>query len=137
MLTSFLQKFTLSSGFPFSAPCSTTNPPHTHLLDSSLSFMPYKPLNPSSLLPTPDPETKHLFHDCVQTLGMTLNTFKHITDQPLTDPKVPSWVTDDTAPKQVPFGARYAIGQGQPKKLFPLTSSSQPHQPTYPHNRLN
>ena len=29
MLTSFLQRFTVSSGFPFSAPCLTTNPPHT------------------------------------------------------------------------------------------------------------
>ena len=29
MLTSFLQRFTVSSGFPFSGPCSTTNPPHT------------------------------------------------------------------------------------------------------------
>ena len=89
--------------------------------------MPYKHLNPASLLPTPDPETKHLFHDCVHALGMTLNTFKHITDQPLTDPKVPSWFTDDTAQKQAPFGARYTIGQGQSKKLFPLASASQPH----------
>ena len=29
MLTSFLQRFTLSSGFPFSTPCSTTDPPPT------------------------------------------------------------------------------------------------------------
>ena len=29
MLTSFLRRFTLSSGFPFSAHCSTTDPPHT------------------------------------------------------------------------------------------------------------
>ena len=61
---------------------------HTHLLDPSLSFMPCKPLNPASLLPTPDPEAEHLSHDCVQTLDMTLNPFEHITDQPLTDPKV-------------------------------------------------
>ena len=77
---------------------------HTHLLDPSLSFMLCKPLNPASLLPTADPEKKHLFHDCVQTLGMTLNPFEHITDQPLTDPKVPSWLTDDTVQKQAPFG---------------------------------
>ena len=63
---------------------------HTHLLDPSLSFMPCKPLNPISLLPTPDPEAEHLSHDCVQTLDMTLNPFEHINDQPLTDPKVPS-----------------------------------------------
>ena len=63
---------------------------HTHLLDPSLSFMPCKPLNPASLLPAPDPETKHLFRDCVQTLVMTFNPFKHITGQPLTEPKVPS-----------------------------------------------
>ena len=63
---------------------------HTHLLGPSLSFMPCKPLNPASLLPTPDPEAEHLFHDCVQTLDVTLNPFEHITDQPLTDSKVPS-----------------------------------------------
>lgn len=39
-----------------------------HLLDPSLSLMPRKPLNPASLLPTPDPEAEHLSHDCVQTL---------------------------------------------------------------------
>ena len=82
---------------------------HTHLLGPSLSFMPCKPLNPASLLPAPDPETKHLFHDCVQTLVTTLNPFKHITGQPLTDPKVPSWFTDDTAQKQAPFGAQYSL----------------------------
>ena len=54
-------------------------------------------LNPASLLPTPDPEAGHLSHDCVQTLDMTLNPFEHITDQPLTDPKVPSWFTDGSA----------------------------------------
>ena len=63
---------------------------HAHLLDPSLSFMPCKPLNPISLLPTPDPEAEHLSHDCVQTLDMTLNPFELINDQPLTDPKVPS-----------------------------------------------
>ena len=62
---------------------------HTHLLDPFLSFMPFKSLNPASLLPTPDPEAEHLSHDCVQTLDMTLNLFEHITDQPLTDSKVP------------------------------------------------
>ena len=41
--------------------------------------MPCKPLNPASLLPTPDPEAEHLSHDCVQTLDMTLNPFEHIT----------------------------------------------------------
>ena len=63
-----------------------------------------KPLNPDSLLPTPDPEAELLSHDCVQTLDMILNPFEHITDQPLTDPKVPSWLTDDTVQKQAPFG---------------------------------
>ena len=97
-----------------------------------------KLLNPASLLPTADPETKHLFHDCVQTLVMTLNPIEHITDQPLTDPKVPSWLTDDTVQKQAPSGAQYAIVQGQPNKVIPLSSSSQPHsQLTHPHNRLN
>ena len=100
--------------------------------------MPCKPLNPASLLPTPDPETKHLFHDCVQTLGMTLNPFKHITDQPLTDPKVPSWFTDDTAPKQGPFGAQYTIVQGQPDKVIPpRLIKSATLQLIHPHNRLN
>ena len=99
--------------------------------------MPCKPLNPASLLPTPDPETKHLFHDCVQTLGMTLNqTLRY--DQPLTDPKVPSWFTDDTAPKQGPFGARYTIVQGQPDKVIPpRLIKSATLQLTYLHNRLN
>ena len=50
--------------------------------------MPCKPLNPASLLPTPDPEAEYLSHDYVQTLDMTLNPVEHITDQPLTDPKV-------------------------------------------------
>ena len=78
-----------------------------------------EPLNPATLLPTPDPETEHQFHDCVQTLDMTLNPFEHITDQPLTDPKVPFWFIDGTAPKQAPFGAGYAIVQGQPNKVIP------------------
>ena len=78
-----------------------------------------KPLNPASLLPTPDPEAEHLSHDYVQTLDMTLNPFEHITDQPLTDPKVPSWFIDDNASKQAPFGAEYTIVQGQPDKVIP------------------
>ena len=111
---------------------------HTYLLDPFLSFMPCKPLNPASLLPTPDPKAEHLFHDCVQTLDMTLNPSEHITDQPLTDPKVPSWFIDGTAQKQAPFGAQCSIVQGQPDKVIPLTSSSQLHsQLTHPHNRLN
>ena len=40
---------------------------HAHHLDPSLSFMPCKPLNPASLLPTPDLEEEYLSHDCVQT----------------------------------------------------------------------
>ena len=78
-----------------------------------------KPLNPASLLPTPDPEAEHLSHDSVQTLDMTLNPFEYITNQPLTDPKVPFWFIDGTAPKQAPFGAGYAIVQGQPDKAIP------------------
>ena len=81
--------------------------------------MPFKPLNPASLIPTPDPEAEHLSHDCVQTLDMTFNPFEHITDQPLTDPKVPSWFMDGSAQKQAPFGAGYAIVQGQPDKVIP------------------
>ena len=101
--------------------------------------MPCKPLNPTSLLPTPDPEAEHLSHDSVQTLDMTLNPFEHITDQPLSDPKVPSWFTDGSAQKQALFGAGYAIVQGQPVKVIPpLASSNQPHsQLTHPHSRLN
>ena len=82
---------------------------HAHLLDPSLSFMSCKPLNPTSLLPTPDPEAEHLSHDSVQTLDMTLNPFEYITNQPLTDPKVPSWVVDGSAQTQAIFGAGYAI----------------------------
>ena len=78
-----------------------------------------KPLNPASLLPTPDPEAEHLSHDCIQTLDMTLNPFEHITDQPLTDPKVPSWFTDGSAQKQASFGARYAIVQDKANKVIP------------------
>ena len=81
--------------------------------------MPCKPLNPTSLLPTPDPEVEHLSHDCVQTLDMTLNPFEHINDQPLTDPKVPSWFMDGSAQKQAPFGAGYALVQGQCDKVIP------------------
>ena len=108
--------------------------------------MPCKPLNPASLLPTPDPEAEHLSHDCVQTLNMTLNSFEYITNQPLqfssvqplTDPRAPSWFIDDSAQTQAPFGAGYAIVQGQPYNIIPLTSSSQPHsQLTHLHGRLN
>ena len=81
--------------------------------------MPCKPLNPASLLSTPDPEAEHLSHDCVQTLGMTLNPFKYITDQPLTHPKVPSWFIDGSAQTQATFGAGYAIVQGHPNKAIP------------------
>ena len=63
-----------------------------------------KSLNPASLLPTPDPEAEHL---------------SHITDQPLTDPKVPSWFTDGSAQKQASFGARYAIVQDKANKVIP------------------
>ena len=97
---------------------------HTHLLDPSLSFMPCKPLNPASLLLTPDPEAEHLSHDCVQTLDITLNPFEHITNQPMADPTVPSWFTDGSAQKQAPFGAEYAIVQGQPDKVIPPTPAS-------------
>ena len=119
MLTSFLQRFTLSSGFPFSAPCWTTDPPRTPPRHSPFFFMPCKPLNPASLLPTPDPKAEHLFHDCVQTLDMTLNPSEHITDQPLTDPQVPSWFIDGSAQNQAPFGAGYTIVQGQPNRVIP------------------
>ena len=50
---------------------------------------------------------------------MTPNPFKHKTDQPLTEPKVPSWFIDDNAQKQAPFGAEYTIVQGQPDKAIP------------------
>ena len=111
---------------------------HVHLLDPSLSSMPCKPLNPARLLPTPDPEAEHLSHDCVQTLDLTLNPFEHIADQSLTNPKVPSWFTDGSAQRQAPFGAGYAIVQGQSDKVIPPASSSQPHsQFTHPYNRLN
>ena len=66
---------------------------------------------------------------------MTLNPFEHITNQPLTDPTVPSWFIDATAQKQAPFGARYAIVQGQPDKAIPpclIKSATLPA-----HNRLN
>ena len=90
-----------------------------HFFDPSLSFMPCKTLDPANLLPIPDPEAEHLSHDCVQTLDMTLNPFEHITDQSLTDPKVPSWFIDDSAQKQAPFGAGYTIVQGQLNKVIP------------------
>ena len=40
-------------------------PAWRQILNPSLSFTPCKPLNPASLLPTPDPEAEHLSHDCV------------------------------------------------------------------------
>ena len=92
---------------------------HAHLLNPSLSFMPCKPLNPARLLPTQDAEAGHLSQDCVQTLDVTLNPFEHITNQPLTDPTVPSWFIDATAQKQAPFRAGYAIVQGRPDKAIP------------------
>ena len=106
---------------------------HPHLLDPSLSVMPCKPLNPTSLLPTPDPEAEHLSHDCVQTLDMTFNPFEHITDQPLTDPKVPSWFMDGSAQKQAPFGSGYAIVQGQSDQVIPprlIKSATLPAHPS-------
>ena len=106
MLTSFLQRFTQAF---LSLPPAQLQILLAHLLDPSLSFMPCKPLNPTSLLPTPNPEAGHLSHGCVN-----LNPFEHITDQPLTDPTVPSWFTEGSAQKQAPFGAGYAIVQEQP-----------------------
>jgi len=50
---------------------------------------------------------------------MTLNPFEHIIDQPLTDPKVPSWFIDGIAQKQAPFGAQCSIVQGQPDIVMP------------------
>ena len=41
--------------------------------------------------------------------------------QPLTDPRVPSWSIDDSAQTQAPFGAGYAIVQGQPDSYPPPT----------------
>ena len=102
---------------------------HAHLLDPSLSFMPYKPLNPASLLPSPDPEAEHLSHDCVQTLDMTLNPFEHLTDQSLTDPKVPSWFIDGSAQKQAPFGARYA-SLGTAQQSYPPSPHQVSHTPS-------
>ena len=92
-----------------------------------------KPLNPASLLPTPDPEAEHLSHDCIQTLDMTLNPFEHITDQPLTDPKVPSWFIDGSAQKQALFGAGYATVKRQPDIVMPphLIKSATPPAHTF------
>ena len=103
---------------------------HTHLLEPSLSFMLCKPLNPDSLLPTPDPEAELLSHDCVQTLDMILNPFEHITDQPLTDPQVPSWFIDGSAQNQAPFGAGYTIVQGQPDKVISPLPNQISHNPS-------
>ena len=102
---------------------------HPHLLDPSLSVMPCKPLNPTSLLPTPDPEAEHLSHDSVQTLDMTLNPFECITDQHLTDPKVPSWFIDGSAQKQAPFGARYA-SLGTAQQSYPPSPHQVSHTPS-------
>ena len=96
MLTSFLQRLTLSSGFPFSARCSTTDPAHTPPRPLRLSCALNLLILLASLVPTPDPE--HLSHDCVQALDMTLNPFEHITGQPLTGSKVPEyWFIDGSA----------------------------------------
>ena len=91
--------------------------------------MPCKPLNPTSLLPTPDPEAEHLSHDSVQTLDMTLNPFECITDQHLTDPKVPSWFIDGSAQKQAPFGARYA-SLGTAQQSYPPSPHQVSHTPS-------
>ena len=118
MLTSFLQRFTLSSGFPFSAPCLTTDLPRTPPRPIPFFYV-CKPLNPASLHPIPDPEAEHLSHDCVQTLDITLNPFEHITNQPMADPTVPSWFTDGSSQKEAPFGAGYTIVQGEPNRVIP------------------
>ena len=97
-------KYLLSHRAFLSLPPARLQILQAYLLDPSLSFMPCKLLNPASLFPTPDPEAGHLSHDCVQTLDVTLNPFEHITDQPLTDPKVPSWFIGGSAQKQAPFG---------------------------------
>ena len=84
-------------GLSFLCPLSTTNPPHTPPQPIPF-FHACKPLNPASLLPTPDPEAEHLSHDCVQTLDMILNPFEYITGHPLTGPKVPEyWFIDGSA----------------------------------------
>ena len=70
----------------------------THTSSTPPSLLCLKPLNPASVLPTPDPEAEHLSHDYVQTLDMTLNPFEHITGQPLTGSKVPEyWFIDGSA----------------------------------------
>ena len=100
---------------------------HSHLLHPSLSFMPCKPLNPASLLPTPDPEAEHLSHDCVQTLDMTLNPFEHITDQSLTDPKVPSSFIDGSAPKPSPI---WVYSSGTARQSYPPLPHQVSHTPS-------
>ena len=95
-------------------------------------------VNPASLLSTQDPEAEHLSHDCVQTLDMTLNPFEHITDQPLSDPKVPSWFIRWHCPKTSPIWGWICYSSETARQSYPPTSSNQPHsQLTHPHSRLN
>ena len=70
---------------------------------------------------------------------MTLNPFEHIIDQPLTDPKVPSWFIDGIAQKQAPFGAQCSIVQGQPDIVMPphlIKSATLPAQTFSPQAEL-
>lgn len=127
MLTSFLKDLLSHRAF-LSLPPGRLQVLHAHLLNPSLSFIPC--LNPASLFPTPGPEAEHLSHDCVQTLDMSLNPFKHITDQPLADPTVTSWFIDGRAQKQAPFGAGYAHVQGQPDKVIPPSPHQISHTPS-------
>ena len=56
---------------------------------------------------------------CSDLALCSLSPFEHITDQPMTDPTVPSWFIDGSTQKHAPFVAGYTIVQGQPDKFIP------------------
>lgn len=129
----FLQRFTLSLGFPFSAPCGL----QIHLATRSSSSFLCAELHPILLdyslhqVQKQDTPISLLCSD----LRYGTYSFEHITNQPLLTHS-PILVHRCHCPETAPFGARYAIVQGQPNKAIPLASSSQPHsQLIHPHNR--
>ena len=129
MLTSFLQRFTLSSGFPFSAPCLTTDLPRTPPRPIPFFYV-CKPLNPASLHPIPDPEAEHLSHDCVQTLDMTLNPFEHITRSAPYWPQSPILVHRWQCPETSPIWGWIHYSSGTAQQSYPLSPHQVSHIPS-------
>ena len=64
---------------------------------------------------------------CSDLALCSLSPFEHITDQPMTDPTVPSWFIDGSTQKHAPFGAGYTIVQGHPPSSHHISHNPSSH----------